>query len=170
MTINRDYRRLPTRQHISEIKFTGGNFSRKRINHELDRLRDRIPNKRFQVLLPYATWKPGSWFGDGDSVSLFSLLDHYDESQSLEGGGDPATYNRFIVYMTDPYALAGGCSPKKDNGLNDCLYYCLYYAYGTFSKLPKAIERPELLKKALGLQRNDPVPVEFIEKVEKQSQ
>src|SRR5207248_1218917 len=53
-----------------------------------------------------------------------------------------------------------------DNGLNDCLYQCLYYAYGTFSKLPRAIEKPDILKKALGLQRADPVPVSCIEKVE----
>ena len=77
--------------------------------------------------------------------------------------GDPEFYNRFIVYMTNPIHQAGGC----DNNLNDCLYQCLYYAYGTFSNLPKAIEKPELLKQALGLKRNDPVPVILIEKIEK---
>ena len=67
----------------------------------------------------------------------------------------------------DPPALAGGCNPKRDNGLNNCLYQCLYYAYGTFSKLPRAIEKPDILKKALELQRDDPVPVSCIEKVER---
>src|SRR5688572_940597 len=166
-TINRKYRKLPTRQHIVEIKFTGRNFSRKRINHEIEKLRTRIPNKKLQVLLPYEQWKPGSWFGDGEDISLFSLLDHYDESQLPEGGGDPETYNRFIIYMMDPPALSGGCNSKKDSGLNDCLYQCLYHAYGTFSNLPKIIEKPEILKQALGLQRNEAVPVELIEKVEK---
>src|SRR5213082_2815970 len=69
--------------------------------------------------------------------------------------------------MRDPPALSGGCDSKNDNGLNDCLYHCLYYAYGTFSKMPKAIERPEVLKKALGLQRTDPVPVSCIGEVER---
>src|SRR5437899_8219221 len=131
MPINKSFRRLPTRNAITEVKYSGGNFSRRRIQREIEKIRTRIPNKRLQVLLPYATWKPGSWFGDGEEVSLFSLLDHYDESQLPEGGGDPATYNRFIIYITEPRVLAGGCNPKRDNGLNDCLYQCLYYAYGT---------------------------------------
>lgn len=167
MPIKREIRRLPTRQNITEVKFTGSNFSRKRINHEIERIRAKIPNKRIQVLLPYENWKPGSWFEDNDDISLFSLLDHYDESQLPVCGGDPGTYDRFIVYMTDPLESAGGCDPKNDNGLNDCLYRCLYQAYGTFSKLPKSIEKPEFLKQALDLERDEPVPVECIGKVEK---
>src|SRR3954452_1529526 len=66
-----------------------------------------------------------------------------------------------------PPALAGGCNPKKNNGLNDCLYQYLYYAYGIFHKLPKAIEKPDILKKALGLQRTDPIPASCIKKVER---
>jgi len=167
MPIIRSDRKLPTRQNITEIKVSGGNFSRRRIEREIEKIRTRIPNKRLQVLLPYATWKPGNWFEDGENISLFSLLDHYDESQLPVGGGDPATYNRFIIYLTDPLSSAGGCNSKKDNGLNDCLYQCLYLAYGTFSNLPKVIERPEFLKEALGLQRDEPVPVDLIPKVEK---
>jgi hypothetical protein len=167
MAINKVYRRLPTRYNITEVKFTGGNFSRKRIAHELEKIRTRIPNKRIQVLLPYENWKPGSWFEDKEDISLFSLTDHYDESQIPEGGGDPKTYDQFIIYITNPLIYEGGCNPKKDAGLNDCFYQCLYYAYGTFSKMPKIIEKPEMLKKALGLKRNDTVPVSLIEKVEK---
>src|SRR5215467_13847750 len=114
MTPKREIRRLPTRQNISEIKFSGSNFSRRRIEREIEKLRTRYPNKRYQVLLPYENWKPGSWFGDRQDISLFSLSDHYDESQIPEGGGDPESYNQFIIYITDPVALAGGCSPKND--------------------------------------------------------
>src|SRR6202008_494246 len=167
MRTNREFRRLPTHHNITEIKFTGRQFSRERIAHELERIRERIPNKQFQVLLPYEIWKPGTWFGDGEDISLFSLLDCYDESQMSENMGDPVSYDRFIVYMMDPPSLTGGCNPKRDNGLNDCLYQCLYYAYRTFHKLPKAIERPDILKKALGLQRADPVPVSYIKEVER---
>ena len=167
MAINKVYRKLPTRYNITKVKFTGDKFSRKRITHEIEKIRTRIPNKRIQVLLPYENWKPGSWFEDKEDISLFSLLDHYDESQIPEGGGDPKTYDQFIIYITNPLVYEGGCNPKKDNGLNDCFYQCLYYAYGTFSKMPKVIEKPETLKKVLGLQRNDPIPVSFIEKVEK---
>nr|CAG8533583.1 15182_t:CDS:2 [Entrophospora candida] len=157
-------------------KFIGSNFSRKRINHKIEKIRTRIPNHQFQVLLPYENYKPGSWFEDGEDISLFSLLDHYDELQFPEGGGDPVTYNQFIVYMMDPPTLAGGCNawsalsskdPKRDSGLNECLYQCLYYTYGTFSNLPRTIEKPDILKQTLGLERCNPIPVHLIEKVEK---
>ena len=60
MRTNREFRRLPTRHNIKEIKFTGRQFSRERIAYEIERIRERIPNKQFQVLLPYETWKPGT--------------------------------------------------------------------------------------------------------------
>src|ERR1043165_8668653 len=84
MSTNRVFRRLPTRHHITEIKFTGRQFSRERIAHEIERIRERIPNKQFQILLPYESWKPGSWFGDGEDISLFSLLNHYENRRSLQ--------------------------------------------------------------------------------------
>src|ERR1043165_2677763 len=68
--------------------------------------------------------------------------------------------------MMDPSAFAGGYNPKRDNGLNDCLYQCLYYIYGTFFKLPKVIEKPDILKKGLGFQKANSVLVSCIEKVE----
>ena len=105
MSTNRIFQRLPTRHYITEIKFTGRQFLRERIVHEIERIRERIPNKQFQVLLPYESWKPGSWFGDSEDISLFSLLDHYDESQTPSDGGDSVSYNQFIVYMMDPPAL-----------------------------------------------------------------
>ena len=77
----REVRKLPTRKNITEIKFSGSAFSRRRIAHEIERIRDRKPNMRFQILLPYENWKPGSWFQNNEDISLFSLFDHYDESQ-----------------------------------------------------------------------------------------
>ena len=162
MSTKREVRKLPTRQNIIEIRYSGNRFSRQRIAHEIERIRTAKPNRRFQVLLPYETWKPGSWFQNDEEISLFTLYDHYDEGQIPENYGDPEYYDNFIIYMTDSTQQAGGCN----NELNDCLYQCLYYAYGTFSNLPKAIETPELLKEVLGLQRNDLIPVKLIEKVE----
>src|SRR5688572_25229080 len=101
MSTSRIFRRLEKRPDITEIKFYG-NFSRRRIAHEIERIQARIPDKRMQVLLPYETWKPGSWFNnDEDILSLFSLLDHYDESCIPLGGGDPDHFDRFIIYMRD---------------------------------------------------------------------
>jgi hypothetical protein len=93
MRTNREFRRLPTYRNITEIKFSGRQFSRERISHEIERIRERIPNKQFQVLLPYETWKPGTWFRDHEDISLFSLLDCYDESQMPEDMGDLVSYN-----------------------------------------------------------------------------
>ena len=137
MAIKKTFRRFPICHYITEFQFLGKNFFRQRIVYEIEKLREQIPNKQILVLLPYESWKPGTWFGDGEDISLFSLLDHYDESQIPEGEGDPISYDRFILYMTDPPALSGGCNPKRDNGMNDCLYQYLYYAYRTFPKCQK---------------------------------
>jgi hypothetical protein len=111
-------------------------------------------------LLPYENWKPGRWISGNVPASLFSLLDHYNEAQ-LPDEGDPNYYDKSIIYVIDK-PTSGGC----DGELNSCLYKCLKLIYGTFSKLPKAIEKPEYIKEKLGLPRDAPVPVASIDKVE----
>ncbi|CAB4413280.1 unnamed protein product [Rhizophagus irregularis] len=87
---------------------------------------------------------------------------YYDEAQLPINGGDPNYFDRFIIYVRNNPPTAGGCDGK----LNDCLYQCLKRIYGTFSKMPKVIEKPEYIKKALNLPRNAPVPASCIDKVE----
>jgi len=96
-------------------------------------------------------------------VSLFTLSDHYDDSQ-MPDGGDPETYEEFIVYITDPLPSVGGCTSEDNH--NDCLYRCLLLVYGTRSRLPSSIKTPELLKQNLSLQRDNPVPINGIFNVE----
>ena len=36
MPTNKVFRRLPTKQSITEVKFSGRNFTRQRINHEIE--------------------------------------------------------------------------------------------------------------------------------------
>ena len=165
MVPKREVRRLPTRRGITEFSYSDYRYSRRKIAQIERDIKARFPGKKFQILLPYENWKPGNWTGNNENAWMFSLLDHYDESQ-IPDDADPDYFDRFIIYMRDPDPITGGCDPKRDDGNNDCLYQCLYYAYGTFSKLPKVIEKPELLKQALGLQRTDPVPLSCIEKVE----
>ncbi|PKK57023.1 hypothetical protein RhiirC2_826966, partial [Rhizophagus irregularis] len=98
---------------------------------------------------------------DGHQASLFSLLDHYDEAQ-LPDNADPDYFERFIIYVRDAPPVAGECNGE----LNDCLYECLKYIYGIFSKIPETIKKPEYIKKALGLNRNAPVPVSYMDKIE----
>ncbi|GBC49832.2 hypothetical protein GLOIN_2v1472929 [Rhizophagus irregularis DAOM 181602=DAOM 197198] len=116
-------------------------------------LQTRFPDRKFQILLPYENWKPGGWTSGNQPASLFSLLDHYDEAQ-LPDDADPDYFERFIIYARDSPPATGGCNGE----LNDCLYECLKNIYGTFSKMPKSIEKPEYIKKALSLNRDAPIP------------
>ena len=120
----------------------------------------------FQLPMPitaYESWKPGNWTSTGIPVSLFTLSDHYDDSQ-MPDGGDPETYEEFIVYISNPLPPVGGCTSEDNH--NDCLYRCLLLVYGTRSRLPPSIKTPELLKQNLGLQRDNPVPINGIFNVE----
>ncbi|GET55235.1 D5-like helicase-primase [Rhizophagus irregularis DAOM 181602=DAOM 197198] len=116
-------------------------------------LQARFPDRKFQILLPYENWKPGGWTSRNQPASLFSLLDHYDEAQ-LPDDAVPDYFEQFIIYARDSPPAAGGCNGE----LNDCLYECLKKIYGTFSKMPKSIEKPEYIKKALDLNRDAPIP------------
>ncbi|GET56668.1 hypothetical protein GLOIN_2v1849173 [Rhizophagus irregularis DAOM 181602=DAOM 197198] len=146
-------RALPTRPDIKELQYSGARFSRGAIAKLGQRLQSRYPTHKFQILLPYENWKPGGWTSGNQPASLFSLLDHYDEAQ-LPDDADPDYFERFIIYVRDAPPVAGGCNGE----LNDCLYECLKNIYGTFSKMPKSIEKPEYIKKALGLNRDAPIP------------
>ncbi|CAB4408350.1 unnamed protein product [Rhizophagus irregularis] len=154
-------RALPTRPDIKELQYSGARFSRGSIARLGERLQSRYLTHKFQILLPYENWKPGGWTSGNEPASLFSLLDHYDEAQ-LPDDADPDYFERFIIYIRDAPPTAGGCNGE----LNDCLYECLKHIYGTFSKMPKSIEKPEYIKKALGLNRDAPVPVSYMDKVE----
>ena len=151
---------------IAESYYYGAEYNREMIMEEVARLQRRYPGKEFRVSIPYHRPMSGNRFGSADSAHLFSLLDHYDESNMPDDDSlEPETFDRFWVYINKPIVLAGGCNPKQD-GLNDCLYNCLKMAYGTKYKLPQNIKTPELLKQRLRLQRTDSVPVKLIDEVE----
>ncbi|PKK60743.1 hypothetical protein RhiirC2_792879 [Rhizophagus irregularis] len=125
-------------------------------------LQTQYPNCKFQILLLYENWKPRQWISGEEESSLFSLLDHYDEAQLPVNGGDPNYFDQFIIYVRNNNPpTARGCNEE----LNDCLYECLKHIYGTFSKMPKSIKKLEYIKKALGLNRNAPIPVSYMDKV-----
>ncbi|GET66508.1 hypothetical protein GLOIN_2v1849173 [Rhizophagus irregularis DAOM 181602=DAOM 197198] len=161
MQYSRIARTLPTRPDIKELQYSGARFSRGAITRLGQTLQARFPDRKFQILLPYENWKPGGWTSGNQPASLFSLLDHYDEAQ-LPDDADPDYFERFIIYVRDAPPVAGGCNGE----LNDCLYECLKNIYGTFSKMPKSIEKPEYIKKALGLNRDAPIQVSYMDKVE----
>ena len=117
-------RRLLIKDSIIEAKFPKAIYNREKIETQVNKLTQRYPHKQFQVVLPYENFKSGSWFRSGESVSLFSLADYYEESD-LPEGGDLQSFDMFIVYIKPPPSQAGRCRSTDDNSLNDCLYYCL---------------------------------------------
>ena len=131
---------------VAESYYHGAEYTREIIMQEVARLQRLFPGKEFRVSIPYIRPMSGNSFGSADPIHLFSLLDHYDESQMPDDDSlEPDTFDRFWVYINKPIVLTGGCNPKQD-GLNDCLYNCLKMAYGTKWKLPQNIKTPELLK------------------------
>ncbi|GET55084.1 hypothetical protein GLOIN_2v1793417 [Rhizophagus irregularis DAOM 181602=DAOM 197198] len=161
MQYSRIARTLPTRPDIKELQYSSARFSRGAIARLGQTLQAQFPDRKFQILLPYENWKPSGWTSGNQPASLFSLLDHYDEAQ-LPDDADPDYFERFIIYVRDAPPVAGGCNGE----LNDCLYECLKHIYGIFSKIPETIKKPEYIKKALGLNRDAPVPVSYMDKVE----
>jgi hypothetical protein len=98
MPVNKSIRSLPLRPNIHEAKYSGKQFTRGDINHEIGKLVARFPHKRFQVLLPYESWREGNWFSSDTPISLFSLADYYDESQ-FPDECNPEIYSKFLVYI-----------------------------------------------------------------------
>ncbi|PKY34177.1 hypothetical protein RhiirB3_453641 [Rhizophagus irregularis] len=140
MAYSKIARALPTRPDIKELQYSGARFSRGAIAKLGQRLQSRYPTHKFQILLLYENWKP----------------------VQLSDDADPDYFERFIIYMRDAPLTAGGCNRE----LNDCLYRCLKHIYSTFFKILETIKKPEYIKKALGLNRNAPVPVSYMDKVE----
>ncbi|PKB91733.1 hypothetical protein RhiirA5_447770, partial [Rhizophagus irregularis] len=136
--------------------YSGARFSRGAIARLGQRLQSWYPTHKFQILLPYENWKPGGWTSENEPVSLFSLLDHYDEAQ-LPDDADPDYFKRFIIYIRDAPLAAEGCNGE----LNDCLYECLKHIYGTFSKMPVSyMDKVEQLTKSLAINIVG-IPLEF---------
>ncbi|UZO17235.1 uncharacterized protein OCT59_008596 [Rhizophagus irregularis] len=142
MAYSKIARALPTRPDIKELQYSGARFSRGAIARLGQQLQSR-------------------YLIGNQPASLFSLLNHYDEAQ-LPDDADPDYFERFIIYVRDAPPTAGGCNGK----LNDCLYECLKHIYGIFSKIPETIKKPEYIKKALDLNRDTPIPVSYMDKVE----
>jgi len=124
----------------------------------------RYPDRQFQIVLPFNSgWKSGEWFKGTEDILMFQLEDYYDESE-LPKDCNQQFFGSFIVYVRACSPLAGGCTK---NNRNDCLYQCLWKAYGTRCHLPKFIKSPSDLKAFLGLSRSDLVPISLIPKLEK---
>ncbi|GBC00607.1 hypothetical protein RclHR1_39010001, partial [Rhizophagus clarus] len=126
-------RHLPNRPDIIKVKFSGRQFFRERIANLDPKLKARYP--------------------DQEDANLFSLLDHYNESQMPDNIGDPEWFDNFIIYMRDLPAVSSECGDT-----NDCLYQCLKMAYSSYSNMPQNRKHPSFEckrpKKPITYQKN----------------
>ncbi|RIA82362.1 hypothetical protein C1645_835484 [Glomus cerebriforme] len=151
---------------VTETLYHEAKYIRDMISQEVARLQRKFPGKEFQVALLYE--KPMSHlpFGSADPILLYSILDTYDDSQIPDiEHPDSDTYDVFWIYISEPKAITGGCNPKSDNRLNNCLYNYLKMGYRTKWKLSQAIKTSELLKERLHLSRQDPISIQLIPEV-----
>jgi len=148
---------------VTEATFSGQNFSREQIMEIAENFARRAPNYEFVALIPYSGgWRSGRWFDNQQAVSLFSLLDYYDEAE-IAFEEEPELYNQFKLYVRASSPQAGGCNGKY----NDCLWDCLRRIYGTKTMLPNNIREPKDLKDLIGIERKKPVPVKLLSHLEK---
>ena len=101
------------------------------------------------------------------NVRLFSILDYYGVEDEVAtkfwdkigaDNEDDYKYKQFRVYYKYNGEPSGGCNSK----LNDCLWMALKFAKGDTLRWKK----PSSLKRYLGLNRCDKVPLEKLDKVE----
>ena len=99
-------------------------------------------------------WRSGVFNKDKDNIDIYDPEHRYDEGQR-----EPRIYE-FSIILQQPARNRGG---NDDN--NDCLWICFLKAFGKDTKIPR-YDKPWKLKKALGLARDEPVPVEMIPTLE----
>lgn len=98
-------------------------------------------------------WRGGVFNKNKDHIDIYDPAHYYDEQK------EPKIYE-FSIILQQQKKTAGG---NDEN--NDCLWICFLKAFGKDTKIPR-YDKPWKLKKALGLQRDEPVPVEMIPTLE----
>jgi|GEM_PF-6275635 len=184
MTITRTINRLPVNYYgkpVVEVVFRSTtSLDRDMVRRAVEGfISNQVENRKYLVDLPLEScggWRSGNWFTKNTNVSLFSILDYYNaeiisdgEEDTILGGfpeADLVDTFRLLIRAIPPEA--GGCSKIKANAyLNDCLWECIRQAYGSPQRLPATCKTPEMLKKALRLERCALVPVTLIPRLEK---
>ena len=142
---------------ISVMKFNRARYSREDIERTANKLSKEWAEMgergvMFVSLLYPEGWRGGSQTEFGQKVRLYRYADSNNDEP------DPDYYPRFEIYVCR--FSKGRIGGNSEN--NDCLFDCLSQL------IPKFFNRPEKLKKFLGLKRNEKVPIEALEKIEQQ--
>jgi len=116
-------------------------------------LQEKEVDGRLMTTMNYGKlgWRSGYFDDIGDDVKLYNPAD-----SGIEMGIPKIT--TFIVYAYFKQKPVGGNDKN-----NDCLYNCLSEM---IVRISDYWETPESLKKYLGLQRNDKIPLKLIPKIE----
>lgn len=133
---------------FQELIFKPGKYSRDEIKKLANELSEKWAEKgvtgyMFVSLLYPEGWRGGSQTKIGDNVRLFTYADSDNDNP------DPEYYPEFSIFIVNFNKAKGG-----DSIHNDCLFDCLVQLIPAFYK------NPANLKKFLGLNRNDKVPLE----------
>ena len=165
---NVDVKNIPNKTMINgkQLKiyeFThkdGSMIERKELKAICSQYQQSLQNKHEEGIISVSMQYPNRWFRADttyldEPINYFSL-DYYEEFEN-----DPNEYEafRFIFVEQDRIAEGG----KDEN--NNCLIKCLKKSLGTHKS--KFMIVAEKLKKELGLQRDDPIPISLMDKVEK---
>ena len=113
---------------------------------------------RYQVVFKMPRgWVGTHWFNFGQRMPT----DLTDSDYNLNF--ESFKYSEIAVIIQEQHPIAVGCN---DNS-NDCLYECLKFAFGGSYMLPKNARNAEVFKQTLGLKRDDLVPTEKLQEIEK---
>ncbi|EFA77426.1 hypothetical protein PPL_12642 [Heterostelium album PN500] len=141
----------------------GGPVTRQQIEQKAQELSNRLHARgergEIQLALRFDdNWRNSKFTKLGNRVSLYVLNDEKGSDRMLDEPDDG--FQEFTFYVIPDRTRAGGAKSGRTT-LNDCLYDCLKEVYADDLKLT-----PEQFKAELGLQRNDPVPIDLLHKVE----
>lgn len=124
-----------------------------------NRLYDKGINAKLSTAMLYGDlgWRSGYLRNVGEEVVLYDPNRLYNLDVPVE---EPEYIPKFNFYIALGNNNAGG----DDDNLNDCLYRCLkYYIFN----IEDYFKSPSEFKKFLGLKRDDKVPIDKIDIIEK---
>jgi hypothetical protein len=155
---------------IIEFKHKDGSMiSRKELKLICSKYQTFLRRKHTDGIVSVSIEYPNRWFSAdttflNDEINYFSL-DDYEEYED-----DPQEYKtfRFIFVEHEPTTEGGKDDSPSDThgfaGNNDCLIKCLKKSLGTHKS--KFMIIAEELKDELGLQRDEPISINLMDKVE----
>jgi len=139
------------------------------IRTELEKQRVAMMNAGLNYRLEIATCFEGIGWRSGNITEIDKPVNIYKPSMAYDDATDihfEDKIDRVVVYLIPAAPDAGGCDPKYITNKNDCLHDCLVKAYGEKLNLPEKIRQPRQLKEYLDVEREDPVPIDRIGKLE----